>query len=204
MTQMKSQPFDFKPYITKGMDYATYIALVKELVSEGKTSGPNQQQDLVDYTKLNLQRMERIYKTTTVSPELNTALKKITSPQTWVVITEAWCGDAAQNIPLLAMLADIHPYIQLKLVLRDENLDLIDQFLTNGGRAIPILLVLNEQQELLHKWGPRPQLAQDLVIAYKQHPNMTFDEFKVQLQVWYNKDKTHAQQQEFIDWLHTL
>jgi hypothetical protein len=204
MTQMKSQPFDFKPYITKGMDYATYIALVKELVSEGKTSGPNQQQDLVDYTKLNLQRMERIYKTTTVSPELNTALKKITSPQTWVVITEAWCGDAAQNIPLLAMLADIHPYIQLKLVLRDENLDLIDQFLTNGGRAIPILLVLNEQQELLHKWGPRPQLAQDLVIAYKQYPNMTFDEFKVQLQVWYNKDKTHAQQQEFIDWLHTL
>lgn len=201
---MKSQPFDFKPYITKGMDYATYIALVKELVSEGKTSGPNQQQDLVDYTKLNLQRMERIYKTTTVSPELNTALKKITSPQTWVVITEAWCGDAAQNIPLLAMLADIHPYIQLKLVLRDENLDLIDQFLTNGGRAIPILLVLNEQQELLHKWGPRPQLAQDLVIAYKQYPNMTFDEFKVQLQVWYNKDKTHAQQQEFIDWLHTL
>lgn len=204
MNQMKSQAFNFEPYISKGIDYPTYISLVRELVSEGKTSGPNQQQDLVDYTKLNLQRMERIYKTTEVSPELVTALKKITTPQTWLVITEAWCGDAAQNIPLLAKLADIHPYIQLKLVLRDENLDLIDQYLTNGGRAIPILLVLNEQNELLHKWGPRPQLAQDLVIAYKQQPTIPFDEFKVQLQVWYNKDKTHAQQYEFITWLNSL
>lgn len=201
---MKTQALNFEPYITKGIDYATYLALVHELVSEGKTTGPNQQQDLIDYTKLNLQRMERIYKTTEVMPELVSALKKITAPQTWLVITEAWCGDAAQNIPLLAKLAAIHPYIQLKLVMRDENLELIDQFLTNGGRAIPILLVIDEKQQLIFKWGPRPAKAQAMVAAYKQNPTVSFDEFKVQLQLWYNKDKTHEQQKELVEWLNQL
>jgi hypothetical protein len=198
---MTTKAFSFAAYISKAIDYSTYIALIKELVSEGKTSGPTQTEDLVAYTKLNLQRMERIYKTTEISPELIQVLKNITSPQTWLVITEAWCGDAAQNIPLLAKLADIHPYINLKFLLRDENTELIDQFLTNGGRAIPIVIMLDENQHVLHKWGPRPKLAQELVTAYKQAPNMPFDEFKVQLQLWYNKDKTKAQQDEFVSLL---
>lgn len=190
--------FSLTPFFTKGMDYETYLALIRELLSEGKTSGPNQQQDLVAYTKLNLQRMERLNKTIELTDPLLKALKKIDAPQHWLVITEAWCGDAAQNIPLLAKMEQTHPYIKMKLVLRDENLELMDKYLTNGGRAIPMLIVTDENYKELYTWGPRPAAAQQMVEAYKANPVIEYDTFKTQLHSWYAKDKTLHQQAEFV------
>lgn len=195
---MKAKAIAFDKYLAKAIDYNSYLALIRDLVSDGKTTGPNQSEDLVAYTKLNLQRMERLNKTIQLKPEMFNALKNIKEPQTWLVITEAWCGDAAQNIPLLAKLAETHPYIKLRLILRDENLELMDQFLTNGGRAIPILLVLNAKQQVLYKWGPRPQKAQDMVEEYKKQPEQDFDTFKATLHGWYAKNKTEDQQNEFV------
>lgn len=195
---MKAIAIAFDKYLAKAIDYNSYLALIRDLVSDGKTTGPNQSEDLVAYTKLNLQRMERLNKTIQLKPEMFNALKNIKEPQTWLVITEAWCGDAAQNIPLLAKLAETHPYIKLRLILRDENLELMDQFLTNGGRAIPILLMLNAKQQVLYKWGPRPQKAQDMVEEYKKQPEQDFDTFKATLHGWYAKNKTEDQQNEFV------
>jgi hypothetical protein len=195
---MKAKAIAFDKYLAKAIDYNSYLALIRDLVSDGKTTGPNQSEDLVAYTKLNLQRMERLNKTIQLKPEMFNALKNIKEPQTWLVITEAWCGDAAQNIPLLAKLAETHPYIKLRLILRDENLELMDQFLTNGGRAIPILLMLNAKQQVLYKWGPRPQKAQDMVEEYKKQPEQDFDTFKATLHGWYAKNKTEDQQNEFV------
>jgi hypothetical protein len=189
--------FSLSPFFTKGMDYETYLALIHELLSEGKTSGPNQQDDLVAYTKLNLQRMERLNKTIELTKPLLKALKKIASPQNWLVITEAWCGDAAQNIPLLAKMAQTHPYIKLKLVLRDENHELMDKYLTHGGRAIPKLIVMDEQFNELYTWGPRPATAQQMVNDFKANPIIEYDAFKTQLHTWYAKNKTQQQQEEF-------
>lgn len=195
---MKAKAISFDTYLAKAIDYISYLALIRDLVSDGKTTGPNQSEDLVAYTKLNLQRMERLNKTIQLTPEMFNALKNIKEPQTWLVITEAWCGDAAQNIPLMAKLAETHPYIKLRLILRDENLELMDQFLTNGGRAIPILLVLNSKQQVIYKWGPRPQKAQDMVEEYKKQPEQDFDTFKAILHGWYAKNKTEDQQNEFV------
>lgn len=195
---MVAKIFSFEPYFAKSIDYQTYLALTHDLVSEGKTSGPNQSEDLAAYTKLNLQRMERLNKTIVLQPELIQALKNIKAPQTWLVITEAWCGDAAQNIPLFAKLADVHPYIKLRFVFRDENLDLIDRYLTNGGRAIPMLIVFDENHKEVFKWGPRPTMAQEMVNEYKQNPVQDMETFKTLLHTWYAKDKTHQQQAEFI------
>lgn len=195
---MKAKAIAFDKYLAKAIDYNSYLALIRDLVSDGKTTGPNQSEDLVAYTKLNLQRMERLNKTIQLKPEMFNALKNIKEPQTWLVITEAWCGDAAQNIPLLAKLAETHPYIKLRLILRDENLELMDQFLTNGGRAIPILLMLNAKQQVLYKWGPRPQKAQDMVEEYKKQPEQDFDTFKATLHGWYAKNKTEDQKNEFV------
>jgi hypothetical protein len=144
---MSTKAFSFDSYILKGMTYDVYLDLLKDLLSEGKTTGPNQDPGLFEYAKLNIQRMERIYKTLVVTEQLADKVKAINEKQTWICITEGWCGDAAQSLPLFARLAELNSNITLKLVLRDENLELMDRHLTNGGRAIPIVIALQEGKE---------------------------------------------------------
>lgn len=194
---MATKAFSFDPYIMKGMTYDVYLDLTRDLLSEGKTTGPNQGTDLVDYTKLNLQRMERLNKTIEVLAELESKVMAINTKQTWLCITEAWCGDAAQNLPLFARLANSNKNITFKLVLRDENVELIDKYLTQGGRAIPVIIGIGNGKELW-KWGPRPFKAQEMVNEFKQFPDRSFEELKTTLHTWYAKNKTHDQQQELI------
>ncbi|MES2780404.1 MAG: thioredoxin family protein [Bacteroidota bacterium] len=197
---MSTKVFSFEPYLTKAMNYTTYMALMHDLLSENRTTGPNQSADLVEYTRLNFYRMERLNKTIVLSDTLQSTLDNLKKRWTFLVITEAWCGDAAQTIPLMhAICIASKGKIDLKLVLRDENLELMDQYLTNGGRAIPMLICLEtETLTTIGKWGPRPKPAQDMVLEYKQHPVGTYAEFKTQLHTWYAKDKTHAQQSEMV------
>lgn len=180
------------------MSYTTYMALMQDLLSENKTTGPNQAKELVEYTRLNFHRMERLNKTIVLSDELTTAIEMLKKRWTWLVITEAWCGDAAQNIPLMhAVTVASKGKIDIKLVLRDENLELMDQYLTNGARSIPLLLCLDtDTLHMVGKWGPRPAHAQEMVVAYKQQPDQSLEEFKTMLHTWYAKDKTYSQQHE--------
>ena len=194
---MSTKAFSFDSYILKGMTYDVYLDLLKDLLSEGKTTGPNQDAGLFEYAKLNIQRMERIYKTLVITDELANIVKAINDKQTWICITEGWCGDAAQSLPLFARLAELNSNITLKMVLRDENLELIDRYLTNGGRAIPIVIALQDGKELW-KWGPRPASLQVIVDEFKQNPTVTFEELKTQLHTWYAKNKTVDQQNELL------
>ena len=194
---MSTKAFSFDSYILKGMTYDVYLDLLKDLLSEGKTTGPNQDPGLFEYAKLNIQRMERIYKTLVVTEQLADKVKAINEKQTWICITEGWCGYAAQSLPLFARLAELNSNITLKMVLRDENLELMDRHLTNGGRAIPIVIALQEGKELW-KWGPRPASLQVVVDDFKQNPTVTFEELKTQLHTWYAKNKTVDQQHELL------
>lgn len=77
-----------------------------------------------------------------------------------LAITEDWCGDAMVNNPIIRKVAEA-ANVEVRTVLRDADTDLIDRYLTNGGRAIPIYLVLNEAGEVITTWGPRaPELQQ--------------------------------------------
>lgn len=194
---MASKGVDLEQYVMKGMSYEVYLALIKDLLSEGKTTGPNQDISFVEYTQLNLQRMERLNKTIAIGEDLQHLVKAIQIPQTWICITEAWCGDAAQNLPLFAVMANLNPLIKIRFVLRDENTALIDQYLTNGGRAIPVVIGVENGKEKW-KWGPRPQTAQELVNKFKQHPEGTYEEMKTNLHTWYAKNKTMEQQLELL------
>jgi hypothetical protein len=195
---MPTKSITFEPYLSKSMSYLSYMALMQDLLSENKTTGPNQAAELVEYTRLNFHRMERLNKTIVLSEELEKALLQLKKRWTWLVITEAWCGDAAQTIPLMhAISVASKGKIDIKLVLRDENLELMDAFLTNGGRAIPVLICIEtETLELVGKWGPRPVHAQEMVMEYKQHPDYELAQFKTMLHTWYAKDKTLSQQHE--------
>ena len=172
------------------MTYADYRELMDTLVAEEKSTGTNPTEALVMYTALNHKRMKRLDKKGTLTEEQLQAIKELKQPIKWVVLTESWCGDAAQILPYINKIANSSELIDLKIVLRDEHLDLMDQHLTNGGRAIPKLIMYNaDTNETIGSFGPRPQKATDMVQAFKAAHGSLSDEFKKDLQLWYTKDK---------------
>jgi hypothetical protein len=127
------------------------------------------------------------------------ALQNIQKPQVWMLITEAWCGDAAANLPMIAKLAETAEQIELRLILRDENLDIMDQYLTNGGRSIPKLVIFDaESMEEIAQWGPRPAYLQQWLYRNKQSQELSKEELNEAFQKWYNKDKGQTLADELI------
>lgn len=174
--------------VRKGMDYAQYNLLFKQLVDEGRTTG-EQDQEKIEYTKLNFSRTKRLDKTAKIDAEHAKVFQNISSKQIWLVITEPWCGDAAQTLPFLNKISQISDNIDLKIVLRDENPQLMSQFLTNGSQSIPIIIMLDENLEVIQHWGPRSNAATKVVTEYKEEHGVIDDTFKELIQVWYNNDK---------------
>jgi len=179
--------------------YQEYRDLVKTLLADGKSTGPEQSDYILNYSKLNESRMKRLDKTTKISDETTQVIQKLATPQTWLVLTEGWCGDAAQNLPIIHKMAELNKNINLKLVLRDENLELMDLFLTNGGRSIPKLIALDKENNVINTWGPRPAVATKMVEEYKAKHGSLDAQFKEDLQVWYNKDKGDSTQKDFVE-----
>ncbi|MEE1884233.1 thioredoxin family protein [Pedobacter flavus] len=180
----------------KGISYLKYRELIENLLAQNLTSGPDQSQQMVDYTKMNLQRMNRIDKTTILNQSLIEYLKDTVNELDFLVITEAWCGDAAQITPVLNKIAEnSNGKLNLKFVLRDENIDLMDNYLTHGGRAIPILIIMNKSGKVVGKWGPRPAILQELMVEWKKETADMW-ELSTKIHAWYAKDKTNHIQQE--------
>lgn len=191
------------------MTYTAYRQLTDELLAQNKTTGLNQSEALLHYTKLNVTRMNRLDKTTVLTADTLEKLADITEPQIWLVLTEAWCGDAAQVVPVMNKLAEANPNIILRFILRDENPAVMDAFLTNGTRSIPKLIAINpDTLEVFATWGPRPQVLQDILmpqlqeIKQIQDPELRkqrMDEWKTLAQSWYNKDKTQNTQADLLE-----
>ena len=196
---------NYKNFFEQGMNATAYVAFVAELLTAGKTTGPDHSEAMLHYSKMNLQRMNRVEKTTVLHPDVWAAIANIKGTYHFLVISEGWCGDAAQIVPVIAKIVLAAPHkFELKLVLRDQNLPLIDAHLTNGGRAIPILLVLDENKALiLPQWGPRPAVLQNLLSEWKKE-STDLAAIAEKLHAWYAKDKTQAIQKELIQLLKQL
>ncbi|PIB30838.1 thioredoxin [Maribacter sp. 4U21] len=170
--------------------YEEYRNLVEKLAAEGKSTGPVQTEALANYTQLNDRRMKRWDKTLRFSEEAVSKITAVSKKMTWTVLTESWCGDASPALPVMNKIAELNPNIQLRVVLRDENTDLMNRFLTNGGMSIPKLIVRDDvSNEVVADWGPRSVNATKLVEDHKAVHGMIKPEFKQDIQVWYNKDK---------------
>lgn len=177
-----------KETLANALTYAEYLEGIDEVLE--KEAVTDEEKMIQDYTKLNAVRIKRLDRTQIVSQEAQDKIKAISQKVYWIVITEGWCGDAAHSVPVLNKLQELNPNIEMKLILRDENLELMDRYLTNGGRSIPKLIVYNpETEEVLGTWGPRPSGATKLMEDYRAEHGVIDDEIKEQLQVWYNKDK---------------
>ena len=190
--------------LENAISYPEYRTLVHDLLTDGKSTGPVQSEALTNYSLLNDRRMKRLDKTIKISNQTKAVFKSITEKQTWLVLSEGWCGDAAQNLPVIHKLATENKNITLKIILRDEHLAVMDLFLTNGGRSIPKVIVLDAQNNVQHTWGPRPTLATKIMADYKAKKGSIDAQFKQDLQVWYNKNKGRSVQEDFVKMLSVL
>jgi hypothetical protein len=164
------------------MNYQHYRGLIHQLLQENKTTGDNQSEDFIHYTQLNEQRMNRIDKHGVIAEVVpSTEIKKI------LVITEGWCGDSAQILPYMHKWA-LSKGHDMRIVLRDENLDLMDQFLTNGARAVPMFLFINLEGVVEEQWGARPKVLQDAVAQWKSE-GLTKETFITMIHKWYADDR---------------
>ena len=197
-----------KNVLASAMTYEQYVQKIKELLSENKTSTStiNNSPNLIHYTEMNLQRMHRLDKTTHLTDTTVENLKKLNQKRIWLVITEGWCGDASQIVPVIEKMAQQNSLISHQLIFRDEHSDIMAAFLTDESRSIPKLIVLDEEGNVLNTWGPRPQALQERVMQEKikmlamskEERKIYFDEVKTEVQKWYNNDKTHEIQREIM------
>ncbi|MCA0152152.1 thioredoxin family protein [Winogradskyella vincentii] len=188
-----------KDSLNNSISYNEYRDLVVNLVAENSTTGNEKTEALANYTMLNDRRMKRWDKTVKLSEETKTAIESYNKKVTWLVITESWCGDAAHIMPVIHKVAELNDNIDYRIVLRDGNDALMNEFLTNGGRAIPKLIMIDKSSnEVVNTFGPRPTVATDMVNDYKAKHGKLTPEFKEDLQRWYNKDKGQSTIQDLV------
>ncbi len=113
------------------------------------------------------------------------------------MITDPWCGDAAQSLPYFARIVKSSPNIELKIVLHDENPGLMDAFLNNESRTIPKLIVVDKTFQVNH-WGPQSKAVAIVVNDYIQKHSAVYDQLKTDLQIWYNNYKGKSILQEMM------
>ena len=176
--------------LQQGKSYNEYRSLINKLAKEHSTTGNEKTEALINYTKLNDRRMKRWDKTIKISQEDAYKIKEFSNPVTWLVLSESWCGDAAHVLPVLNKVAELSENIDLKIVIRDENPELMETFLTNGAQSIPkVIMIDTETGKVITTYGPRPSEATSYVKRFIALNGVLTPEFKEDLQHWYNNDK---------------
>jgi hypothetical protein len=181
---------DQRPH--RGFDYDEYVERMRELTLEPITGSLDEiTRGHLAGAPINLQRTTRILKTYTVPEEARSIVRAVKQPQLWMVITEPWCGDSAQCLPYVACLAECNTLIRLKLLFRDMNPDIMDEYLTDGTRGIPKLVAFDRDGNELFQWGPRPREAQDLFLRARAE-GLTKPEALERLHLWYGRNRGSA------------
>lgn len=183
-----------------GLTYSEYKKLIQDLFEQNKSTGENHSDGYLEYTRLNLRRMNRLEKGPELLSSVKEAMRNIEQPMYWLTLTEGWCGDAAQIIPVQERMTQISGLVTTRYVLRDQHPDLMDLFLTDGGRAIPVIIgIAPRSGEILGSWGPRPKAAQEILYAWKELGDQPYSVFSEQVHSWYAKNKTVDTQLEFAE-----
>lgn len=180
------------------MTWNEYMALFDAILEGKHTEYPYDDAEYINYTKMNLSRTNRWLKADILNEALVKKIEAIQTPQQWIVITEPWCGDAAHSVPVLALLSEKNPLIDFNIELRDNGKNMIDDYLTNGGKSIPKLIVRNEQGEDLFIWGPRPAACQQIMLDFMKEDLPILEKHK-RIQTWYSKDKCVSIQEELME-----
>ncbi len=184
------------------MNYAEYRSLVNELLERNLVTGHEQSEAYLNYTRLNIQRMDRWDKHFVPDEEITQAVKSVGQKRIWLILAEGWCGDASQSIPAIEKISALNPQILTRYLLRDDNDDVMQQFLKNGTRSIPKVICLDEKKNILWHWGPRPAAATTLLNEAKAE-GLEPAERKERLHLWYARNKQVELQKELGELIHS-
>jgi hypothetical protein len=142
-----------------GLSYDAYRAHWREQKAESPAGKDPDERKMIHYLNYNWERQAHVHEQYTPSDDLAAAVTALDAPQTWMVLTEPWCGDSAFLLPVIAEAAALTDALTLRILLRDDHLDVMDQYLTGGSRSIPKLVALSPEGEEQFTWGPRPSGA---------------------------------------------
>jgi thioredoxin-like negative regulator of GroEL len=152
-----------------GLSYDEYRTDWKRQLDDEPPKGADpSERRMYHYLNYNWERQAQVHEAYTPSQDLQSAVEAIDAPQLWMVLTEPWCGDSAFLLPVIAEAAALNDQVSLRILPRDENLDIMDQYLTGGSRSIPKLVSFSEAGDELFTWGPRPESSAQLYRQLKQ------------------------------------
>lgn len=179
------------------MTFEEYLNYFEQIILNPEQYPVYQDENYYNYSKLNWSRTNRWLNKFEPNDELKALISSIQEPQTWIIITEPWCGDAAHSVPQLINMVENNANIKVDIQLRDEEPFVIENYLTNGGKSIPKLIIRDANNNDLAVWGPRPQKLQELYLFWKEE-GVEFNAMKESLQKWYNEDKGVEIQNDII------
>lgn len=137
-----------------------------------------------------------VYRTARVAPDLSSRAALVAGDWNLLVLSEHWCGDAVNSVPVIARLAEAIPSCELRVLSRDENPDLMNAHLTAGTRSIPIVMVLDQEFTERGWWGPRPSWLQNWFLT--EGCQMEKPDRSRQLREWYARDRGRSAQAEVL------
>ncbi|GAB5409370.1 MAG: thioredoxin family protein [Balneolaceae bacterium] len=192
--------------IKEAYSYSAFNELTESLVEEGRTTNNDNSEGMLNYTRLNISRTHRWDKRAKISEETNEIIHSVSIKQVWLVITEGWCGDSAQILPFINKMAELNSNIELKIILRDQYPEIMDEFLTDGkSRSIPKVVVLEaDSLEVLGSWGPRPVETHKMYLSERVDPEVGGKKAAENLHIWYARDKGVTTQLEFTSFIKEL
>jgi hypothetical protein len=183
----------------KSFSFSQYLSFVNQLSDNGSCTGEFSEEHRSS-TQVYSRRMKRIFVQTEITPLMKHTMMSITEPMEWFVLTESWCGDGAYSLPVIAKIAELSDKLKLNVLLRNENLEIMNAHLTNGKQSIPKLICINAAtKEEVGSWGARPEMIMKKVEMMKEeNPSVSKKDLWNSLHVWYSEDKGMSLQNEFI------
>jgi hypothetical protein len=145
---------------------------------------------------------EGVYRKSSVPGWAVETARALGGPVNLLVLTEDWCGDAANTVPVIARLAEVVPHIELRLLKRDEHPELMDGYLTAGARSIPLAIALDSDFSPLGRWGPRPRELQEFVLREKRAGIRPSADIYRDTRTWYARDRGASTLRELLDAMH--
>ena len=184
--------------INKEYTFLEFKDIVTRLAASGKSSG-EENVERIEATKINSQRINRIYKTFVPGDKTKDILSKLKHDWDWLLLLESWCGDGAQLSSIIARIAELNMHIHLKIIFRDEHEHIMNMHLTNGSKSIPKLICLDSSsKKYIGEWGPRPDAISEKAKEFKaNNPTVPHEEFIKNLHLWYAQDKGISFENEF-------
>ena len=139
-------------------------------------------QEYVDKAEMNVPTIKANYEDTQISEEDHKYFASLSSKLEKgaikvLALSESWCGDCVENLPIVAKLASLYPCFDLLVFSRDDNLDIMDRYLTDGKRVIPVFVFFDEEGQEIGRFIERPQGARDfLARETEKHKGLSEEE----------------------------